>query len=317
MTTLIGTVTRPSNSTGTNTHPLRRRGLVLGSIGLAIAGVALLASLDAGSLVSGGASADRIASSTILGFGLATAGFATIKLGIGVVLLGIVRRLWIRVDTVKGVLPTLIGERQPGEDTLGDYESTFGPATATHEAPRALPIHRMAQLLWAPMLAMGAMLVAAGLLVDLGAASQTGSTGGASSAFAWAQGTLFLGETALLSGISFLLGTILAAIRTGGGEVQQSLGLTVRTLQMPSTAKAFIGLMMAGLIVGVVQFIGYAVVASSSPPSDTAAAFAALGPLREFGLGLLLTGIVLALATIARALSFQFSRITEIISSGR
>jgi len=46
----------------------------------------------------------------------------------------------------------------------------------------------------------------------------------------------------LLAGISLLLGTILASIRTGGGEVQQSLGLTVKTLRMPSTAKACVGL---------------------------------------------------------------------------
>jgi len=166
------------------------------------------------------------------------------------------------------------------------------------------------------MLAMGAMLVAIGLLVDISAAGQTSSVGGAGSAFAWAQGTMFLGETALLAGISFLLGTILGAIRSGGGEVQQSLGLTVKTLRMPSTAKAFVGLMVAGVMVGMLQFIGYAVVATSSQP-DTAAAFAGLGPLREVGLGLLLAGIVLALATIAKALSFQFSRVTEIISSGR
>ena len=86
---------------------------------------------------------------------------------------------------------------------------------------------------------------------------------------------------------------------------------------MPSTAKAFIGLMVAGVMVGIVQFIGYAVVASWGDSADVASAFAALGPLREFGLGLLLAGIVLALATIAKALGFQFSRITEIISSGR
>jgi hypothetical protein len=42
-----------------------------------------------------------------------------------------------------------------------------------------------------------------------------------------------------------------------------------------------------------------------------------LGPLREFGLGALLSGIVLALATIVKALGFQFARITQIITSGR
>jgi hypothetical protein len=294
---------------------------LLGAVGLGIATVGLLASLNASSLASGEGEADQIATSLVLAFGLSTAGFAAIKLGIGIILVAIVRRIWVRVDAIKSVLPDLIG-RQPARDALaqgqlGDYESPFGAASATLDAPRPLPIHRMAQLRWAPMLLMGAMVVAVGLLVDLLAAGSIEDAGAASSQFAWAQGLLFLGETFLLAGISFLLATILAAIRSGGGEVQQSLGLTVKTLGTPTLAKVFVGLMVAGVMVGIVQFIGYAVITSSSEPVDIAAAFAWLGPLREFGLGLLLAGIVLALATIAKALGFQFDRITEIITSGR
>lgn len=40
-------------------------------------------------------------------FALGVAGLATIKLAIGVVLWGIVRRIWIRVDSLKEALPTL------------------------------------------------------------------------------------------------------------------------------------------------------------------------------------------------------------------
>lgn len=317
MTTFIGTLTRPAAGTGARARSLRKTGLVLGAVGLGIVTLGLFASLNAGSLATGDAAADQFAASAILAFGLSTAGFATIKLGIGIILLGIVRRLWIRVEAVKTALPALIQRHETGQDRIGDYESDFGPASATRDAPEPLLIHRMAQLLWAPMLVMGAMLVAIGLLVDFLAAGSVGTAGAASSEFAWAQGLLFLGETALLAGISFVLATILASIRSGGGEVQQALGLTVRTLRMPSTAKAFVALMVAGVMVGVVQFAGYIAVATSSSSADIAAAFAWLGPLREVGLGLLLAGIVLALATIAKALGFQFGRITEIISSGR
>ena len=94
MTTLTGTVTRPSTGTGARARSLRKNGLVLGAVGLGIASVSFLASLNAGSLAAGGAAPDQIAASAILAFGLGTAGFATIKLGIGVILLGIVRRLW-------------------------------------------------------------------------------------------------------------------------------------------------------------------------------------------------------------------------------
>jgi len=317
MTSFIGTVTRPATGSGARARSLRKTGLVLGAIGLGITSVALLASLNAGSLAAGDAAADQIASSAILAFGLATAGFATVKIGIGVVLLGIIRRLWVRVEVVKTALPGLIAQRSSAQEPAGDYESPYGPATATREAPGPLPIHRMAQLLWAPMLAMGAMLVAIGLVVDFAAVGATGSAAGAGTEFAWAQGLLFLGETSLLAGISFLLGSILASIRAGGGEVQTSLGLTVKTLRMPATGKAFIGLMVAGVMVGIVQFVGYVIVDSSGNSSDFATSFAALGPLREFGLGLLLAGIVLALATIAKVLGFQFSRVTEIITNGR
>jgi len=42
-----------------------------------------------------------------------------------------------------------------------------------------------------------------------------------------------------------------------------------------------------------------------------------LGPFRELGLGLLLAGIILALATIVKALGFQFSRIGDIVAAGK
>jgi hypothetical protein len=45
--------------------------------------------------------------------------------------------------------------------------------------------------------------------------------------------------------------------------------------------------------------------------------FGWLGPAREAGLGIILSGIVLALVTIGNVLGFQFSRIKDIIASGR
>jgi hypothetical protein len=317
MATYIGTVTRPATGSGTRARSLRKTGLMLGAIGFGIAALSLLASINAGSLTSSGAASDQVASSVVLAFGLAVAGFATIKLGIGIILLGIVRRLWVRVETVKVSLPALIVKRDASPIPIGEGESPYGPVSTTRDAPPVLRIHRMAQLLWAPMLVMGAMLVTIGLVVDIVAAANTGAAGTATSGFAWAQGLLFLGETALLAGISFLLGTILGAIRSGGGEVQRSVGVSVRTLQMPTTAKIFLGVMVAGVMVGMVQFVGYAIVALSGDSAATPQAFAVLGPLREFGLGLLLAGIVLALATIANVLGFLFSRITEIITCGR
>ena len=134
-------------------------------------------------------------------------------------------------------------------------------------------------------------------------------TGSVSSA-AWTQGLQFLGEGLLLSGISFLLGTILWAIRTAGAEVQSGLGVRVKTLKMPTTAKLFVVLMMLGLMISMLQFVLYLVVAGGV--ANPAAWFAFLGPFREFGLAMILSGIALALVSIGTALDFQFERVVEL-----
>ncbi|MFQ5382475.1 MAG: hypothetical protein ACE5EF_12770, partial [Dehalococcoidia bacterium] len=130
---------------------------------------------------------------------------------------------------------------------------------------------------------------------------------------AWTQGLQFLGEAMVLAGISFLLGSILAKLRSGGGEVQESLGLPVKTLKMPWSAKVFIVLMMAGMGLGIAQFALYLVTTAVDSP---AAWYAWLGPMRELSLGLLLSGIVFALYTIGTVLRFQFNRVREIIQVG-
>jgi hypothetical protein len=84
---------------------------------------------------------------------------------------------------------------------------------------------------------------------------------------------------------------------------------------MPWSAKAFIGLMAAGLVAAMAQFILYPVAAYGDVDAD--AWFAFLGPLREAALGLILSGIVLALWTIGTVLGLQFRRINELIAEGR
>ena len=84
---------------------------------------------------------------------------------------------------------------------------------------------------------------------------------------------------------------------------------------MPTTAKIFVFLMMMGLIAGIAQFLMYAVGTTMTDPLLTATAAARLGPLRELSLGLLLSGIILALATIANVLGFQSDRLTKIVTA--
>ena len=163
----------------------------------------------------------------------------------------------------------------------------------------------MAKKMFGPMLVMGAMAVVIGLIISF-AWADTGSV----TAAAWTQGLQFLGEGLLLSGISFLLGTILWAIRTAGAEVQSGLGVSVKTLKMPTTAKVFVVLMMLGLMVSMLQFVLYLVVAGGV--DNPLAWFAFLGPFRELGLALILSGIAMALVSIGTALDFQFERVVQL-----
>jgi len=309
-------VDSPDGSASITSATLRKAGLGLAAIATGAAMIAFAGAWNAAQIVSDGGSATDIATLAIWTFGLTTLAFGTAKLGIATILLAIRRRVLARVESVKFALPQLMPQTASGvARALGEYDSDIGPAFATARAPAPLPIHRLAGLMWLPMLAMAAMALFVGFILALVAAGNVATDPQlAVSQRAWVQGLQFLGEGFALAGISFLLARILAALRSGGGEVQQGLGLTVETLRMPVTAKAFVVLMMAGLIVEIVQFIAYAVVAGLTDATQIAVAFTWLGPLREFGLGLLLSGIVLALATIARTLDFQTARIVQIIT---
>ncbi len=320
MTTSSQVLVNSDDGPGTITSfTLRTTGLGLAAIATGAAMIAFAGAWNAAQIVrDGGAGAD-VTTLAIWTFGLTTAAFGTAKLGIASILLAIRRRVLARVDSVKFALPQLMPQGVGGGPrVLGEFDSAFGPAVATERAPAPLPIHRLASLMWLPMLAMAAMALFGGLVLAIVAAGNVASDPElAISQRAWVQGLQFLGEGFALAGISFLLARILAALRSGGGEVQQGLGLTVETLRMPPTAKIFVVLMMAGLMVEIVQFIAYAVVAGMSDATQIAVASTWLGPLREYGLGLLLSGIVLALATIARALDFQTARIVQIITRGQ
>lgn len=283
----------------------RSRGIVIALFGLAIATIAFF-----GNLAAVRQSGSDQASTLAWTFGVTTIGFALIKTAIAVVLWGIVLKLWLRADSIKVSLPALVGTPAADNTAEGDIDTPFGRAVLSDRAPDQLPIHKMAKRMFRPMLAMGLMAVLVGLIISFVLAGDAANT----AASAWMQGVQFLGEAMLLSGIAFLLGTILWAIRTAGGEVQESLGVKVYTPKMPAPAKGFVALMMFGLLLGVVQFVGYVVVAGGG--ADAASTFAWLAPLREVSLALILLGIALALVAIGNVLGFQFWRIEDLIRTG-
>lgn len=219
----------------------------------------------------------------------------------------------------------------------------YGRATVTHTGLGQTLIHRMANWMWAPMLLMGAVAVATGVALAVAQSSVGADLGEEFTALRQANfetlgplrnGFLFLGEAMILTGISFLLGTILGVLRWGGGEVQEQVAGEVKTLQMPLTAKIFVGLMMVGLILEFLAFgtlvfvatqfhsawIGASAegVAGNVAALNRATALAAwANPLREVALGVILAAIGFALYTISNVLGFQFSRIREIITGQR
>ncbi len=294
-------------------------GLGLAAVGIMVAMVALIGAIVKATFIADDGSGDTtVLSYDAWTFGVATAGLGTIKLGIGVSLLGIIRWLWIRVESTKVGLAKLVPDSEgKGDVALASGDNPYIKVSVTERAVRPYLLHRMAYALWLPMLLMGAMVVLIGLAFSFieAAAGADGNTADFFTFSALAQGTEFLGEAFLLAGISLLLGSILGSLRQGGGEVQESLGVAVKTPIMPATGKLFVALMAMGLMLAMLQFVLYLVAAGSDDPR---AWFAWLGPLREAALGIMLSGIVLALATIGtKVLPFQFWRIQELIRTGK
>jgi hypothetical protein len=294
-----------------HTQPSRYRpvGFFLGLVGLVVATIAVIGNFVAAGDVGDGTSTRETLAWT---FALTTASFGTIKLGIVVILMGVLLRAWMRVESVKAALPQLKAAGGAAPSDQGEIDSPQGRAVATATAPGTLMIHKIAPKLWAPMLAMGVMGLTVGVVLGFIQAATDDAEDFATIA-AWNQGLMFLAEGFMLAAISFLLASILRVLRDGGGEAQEALGVTVKTLRMPLSAKAFMAIMMMGMMIAMVQFVLYIIVAYAD---DRAAWFAWLGTFRELSLGLLLMGIVLALYTIGTVLSFQFNRMRDIVTTG-
>jgi len=315
MTATLDRIVRPDVQYSVETGH-RKIGLGVGAIALMIGIVVVGLGIYAASLVGTAGEEETLGQVLAVAFGLNTTVLVMLKAGIAIILVGILVRIWIRVDSVKASLAVLKPDAEVGSYKTGDVESLSGPATVSAEAPERFPIHKMANTMWAPMLLMGVMFVVAGLFVSWIWAANVGISTGLDAA-AWTRGLQFLGEGFVLASISFLLASILSGLREGGGEVQEALGLPVTTLKMPNTAKAFVVLMVTGLMIEIVQFGLYVYITTFDDVARYTLWSSWLGPFRELGLGLLLAGIILALATIAKALGFQFSRIGDIVATGK
>ncbi len=228
-------------------------------------------------------------------------------------------------------------------------------------SPQQLPVsvtgmQSMAGKVWLPFLAMGFMIIVAAFIIGLvntataaayfenskevREAAIEGSDIATQKAFieatkTWLPAFKFLGLGMLLGGITFLLATILGALRVGGGGVQARLGAEVRIPKPPMTAKLFLMFMVMGmmiliasLVVAVVTaFLAYDYwnhsIATQLNPSESGlladlgtinAIKLWLAPFKFVGMALLFSGIGLALATIVQVLRWQSKRLFDVLS---
>ena len=216
----------------------------------------------------------------------------------------------------------------------------FGRVSQVTTGAGQTVIHTLANWMWLPMILMGVMAVAASIGLGIAQAQVSSDLGEQFSALRKANfetlrpltgGFTFLGLALILSGIAFLLATILGALRWGGGEVQEAVEQPVMALIMPWSAKLFLALMMMGLMAELVAF-GTLIFVSTQAHSawigasavDTpgnaaalhrAAAYAAwANPLRLVAVGLILTSIVFALFTISNVMGAMLMRIRVLIA---
>lgn len=230
-------------------------------------------------------------------------------------------------------------------------------------SPSRLPVkvtgmQSMASKMWAPFLVMGFMIVVVSFIIGIvnsGIASSyfefsklareaatTGQNLATQKAWLesvkiWLPAFKFLGVGMLLGGVTFLLATILGALRTGGGRVQEALGVEVRIIKPPMMAKIFPMLMMMGMMILMVALVvaiftatlsysywNHSIAAQLNPAIEGSGLLANLAtinsvklwlePFKFLGMASLFTGIGLALATIVRVLRWQSSRLWELLS---
>ena len=216
---------------------------------------------------------------------------------------------------------------------------------------KATGMQDMASKMWMPFIAMGFMIVVVAFIIGLFVSGAAADWFGASKAVREAaeRGSdlatkkAFIESTKvwlpafkfLLGGVTFLLATILGALRVGGGRVQEALGVEAKILKAPMTAKLFPMVMMMGmmvliasLVIGIVLatltygYWNHSIAAELNP--STGALLSDLGtinavmlwltPFKFVGMALLFTGIGLALATIVRVLRWQANRLWETLS---
>lgn len=200
--------------------------------------------------------------------------------------------------------------------TTATYE--FNTQTSTKALDVNVP-QRAGRTLWAPAFAMSLMGFAAGMILAIvkATAIADGDAVLAASLNNYGTASMFFGFMMVFTGISFAIARILGEFRVGGGRTQEAVGSGVKTLEMPATARAFIGLMAMAMMILMAAVVGHVVVgvqinAEALSLVDAERWGIWLEAARRFAVQLYLFSIALGLATIIYVVRFQSIRIREI-----
>lgn len=200
--------------------------------------------------------------------------------------------------------------------------SDFAVQTTQSAPDRNLP-QKVGVLLWRPMFAMALMgfVVAFALAVIRADMISSGDDPTQIAAYGhYVTAAMFFGFAAVFSAISFAIATILGQFRVGGGSVQEAAQETVKTLKMPTTAKAFIVLMAMGMMIILAAVVAHVVVGQAITDGSWTALKVEqwtiwLEAARRIGVVIYLFAITLGLITIATVIPYQTFRIREIADS--
>ena len=198
----------------------------------------------------------------------------------------------------------------------------FKTQTTAMPPAEMLP-HKAGRRLWFPMFLMALMgfgigIVLAGFRAD---AVNSGNVQDAAALGHFVPAFMFIGFAAVFAAIAFAVARILGVFRAGGSGMQQATGNEVKTLTMPPTGRAFIGLMAMGmmLIVGAVVLhliVGTLIATGSDSALSNSEEWSIwLEVARRFGVSTYLLSIALGLSTIIIVLRFQSVRIREIVTA--
>lgn len=195
----------------------------------------------------------------------------------------------------------------------------------TQTSTKALDVNvpqKAGRALWAPAFAMSLLGFAGGMILAIvkATAIADGDAVLAASLNNYGIAAMFFGFTMVFTGISFAIARILGEFRVGGGQTQEAAGSEVKTLKMPATAKAFIGLMAMAMMILMAAVIGHVVVGVQINAETLSLVDAEqwdiwLEAARRFAVQLYLFSIALGLATIIYVIRYQSIRIREIATT--